>query len=117
MIFVEQARLTKMEAKRPKEKPTHRSSAVTPVLVPQFSAALLYCALGKERELEVKLYEQGEAITEAKPWAGIECSHGAGTGGRSSPQRGDRVPIPQLPTSGTLKNPRKGTDLLIVQFT
>lgn len=105
MIFVEQARLTKMEAKRPKEKPTHRSSAVTPVLVPQFSAALLYCALGKERELDVKLYEQGEAITQAKPWAGIECSHGAGTGGRSSPQSGDRVPHSPTPHLGHPQEP------------
>ena len=39
-------------------------------------------------ELEVKLYEQREAITEAKPWAGVECSHGAGIGGHSFPPRG-----------------------------
>lgn len=57
MILIKEVYLTDMETMRPKEKPSHRCSALIPLPVPQFSAAFLYYALGMtEKGLEAKLY-------------------------------------------------------------
>lgn len=94
MMLIKEVYLTEMEAIRPKEKPSHRCSALIPLPVPQFSAAFLYCALRMaEKGQEAKLYlEKGSH--RGKAWAGVEYSHDARIRRHRFPQRWKHVPIP-----------------------